>query len=161
VYADSEDGDMQIFPQGWDLLGKPAPALSIAQWFNSPAVTLEELRGKVVLLQIGVLLPLYGEHLTMMQTMHEKYSEQGLELIAVHQPLHVTWGGKVTEEDIRTFVDQGNAPFTFCLDKERETYSAYAPKATPAMYLIDRDGRVVISPTTENVEEWIRDLLIR
>jgi hypothetical protein len=161
VYAQSEDGDMQIFPQGWELLGKPAPPLSIAQWFNSPAVTLEELRGKVVLLQIGVLLPLYGEHLTTMQTMHEKYSEQGLVLIAVHQPLNVTWGGKVTEEDLRKCAAQGNVPFVLCLDRGRETYEAYGPKADPALYLIDREGRVVVSPTNKNVEEWVRDLLVR
>ena len=161
VYADSDDGDMQIFPHGWDLLGKEAPPLSIARWFNSPPVTLEALRGKVVLLQIGVLLPLYGEHLTTMQKMHQKYAGQGLELIAVHQPLDVTWGGKVAEEDLEMFAGQSNVPFVFCLDKQRETYRAYGPKAVPALYLIDRDGRVVVSPAKDNVEEWVKHMLAK
>ncbi len=161
VYADSDDGDMQIFPQGWELLGKPAPPLSVARWFNSPPQTLEALRGKVVLLQIGVLLPLYGRDLTLMQRMYAKYADQGLEMIAVHQPLDVTWGGKVTEADIAKFVDQDQVPFAFGLDHKRETHRAYAPKATPAFYLIDRKGHVVVSPTSNNVEEWVGQLLGR
>lgn len=161
VYADSDDGDMQIFPQGWELLGKHAPPLSIAKWYNCEPLTLEGLRGKVVLLQIGVLLPLYGEDLTTMQKVAEKYAGQGLEIIAVHQPLDVTWGGKVTDDDLRRFVTEGHVPFAFCLDQERQTYSAYAPKATPALYLIDREGRVVISPTEDNLEACIDQLLRR
>ncbi len=161
VYADSDDGDMQIFPQGWELLGKQAPPLSIAKWYNRKPLTLEELRGKVVLLQIGVLLPLYGEDLTAMQKVADKYAGRGLTIIAVHQPLDVTWGGEVTDDDLRKFVTEGHVPFAFCLDQERQTYSAYAPKATPALYLIDREGRVVISPTKDNLDACIDQLLGR
>ncbi|NLZ07492.1 MAG: redoxin domain-containing protein [Phycisphaerae bacterium] len=161
VYADTDDGDMQIFPQGWELLGKQAPPLSVAKWYNSEPLTLEELRGKVVLLQIGVLVPLYGENLTTMQKVAERYAGRGLEIIAVHQPLDVTWGGEVTDDDLWKFVTEGHVPFAFCLDQERQTYSAYAPKATPALYLIDREGRVVISPTNDNLEACIDQLLGR
>ncbi|HPC95790.1 MAG TPA: redoxin domain-containing protein [Sedimentisphaerales bacterium] len=161
VYADTSDGDMQIFPQGWQLLGRQAPPLSIAKWYNSKPQTLEELRGKVVLLQIGVLLPLYGEDLTMIQKVAEKYAGRGLEIIAVHQSLDVTWGGEVTEDDLQKLVRDGHVPFAFCLDQKRQTCSAYAPKATPALYLIDREGRVVISPTKDNIETCIDQLLGR
>jgi hypothetical protein len=120
-----DDGDMQILPQGWELLGEPAPPLSIAKWYNSEPLTLAELRGKVVLLQIGVLLPLYGDDLTTMQKVARKYADQGLVTIAVHQPLDVTWGGKVTEDDLQKFVNEGNVPFVFCLDKDQQTRGAY------------------------------------
>ncbi len=161
VYADTDDGNMQIFPQGWELLGKPAPPLSIAKWYNSEPLTLDELRGKVVLLQIGVLLPLYGDHLTTMQEVARKYEGQDLEIIAIHQPLDVTWGGKVTGADLQRFVNEANVPFAFGLDDQRKTDSAYAPKATPALYLIDRHSRVVISPTKDNLEACLDQLLDR
>jgi len=106
-------------------------------------------------------VPLYGENLTTMQKVAERYAGRGLEIIAVHQPLDVTWGGEVTDDDLWKFVTEGHVPFAFCLDQERQTYSAYAPKATPALYLIDREGRVVISPTNDNLEACIDQLLGR
>jgi hypothetical protein len=38
-------------------------------------------------------------------------------------------------------------------------YSLYDVKATPALYLIDKKGILRISPTQDNLEKWIRQLL--
>ena len=38
-------------------------------------------------------------------------------------------------------------------------YSLYDVKATPALYLIDKKGILRISPTEDNLEQWIKRLL--
>jgi hypothetical protein len=162
VTVDGNDVDIQIFPQGWDLLDKEPPPLQVGQWFNSEPITLEQLRGKVILLQIGVLLPNYGEDLTQAQEMCQKYQDQDFEIIAIHQPLGIDWAGKVTEADIEQFLADNDIPFIFCLDAGRSngnTYSQYDVKATPALYLIDRQGKIRVSPLREELGEQIKTLL--
>jgi len=162
VTPDGNDLVIQIFPQGWDLLGKKAPPLKISRWFNSDPETLTHLNGQVVLLQIGVLLPNYSRDLSRMLELVDKYADQGLEIIAIHQPLRVTWAGKVSEVDIEQYLIDQAVPFAFCLDKggsNGETYAQYDVKATPALYLIDKTGHVRISPTPDNLDTWVKQLL--
>jgi protocatechuate 3,4-dioxygenase beta subunit len=162
VYADGNDVTIQIFPQGWDLLNKQAPPLSIDRWLNHDPVLLHELQGQVVLLQVGVLLPNYGRDLTQAQDLYKQYASKGLRIIAVHQPLGVDWAGKVTLSDIEQFLINDEVPFIFCSDKgpsNGETYQRYDVKATPALYLIDKQGILRISPTREKLNEWIEKLL--
>ena len=162
VTVDGNDLEIQIFPQGWDLLGKEAPPLSVSRWFNHEPVTLQQFRGRVVLLQVGVLLPNYSRDLLLMQQMFNRYTDKGLKTIAIHQPLGITWAGKVTEADIEQYLLDQAVPFIFCLDRgpsNGDTYAHYDVKATPALYLIDKQGRVRISPTRENLEEWIQRLI--
>lgn len=162
VCADGNECDMQIFPQGWDMQGLEAPEIQIGQWYNRDPVTLQELRGQVVLLQIGVLLPIYDQDMQRAKQMYEKYSNQGLEVIAIHQPFDQDWAGKVTEVDIEQYLLDQSVPFMLCLDKgdgNGETYALYDIKATPAHYLIDKEGKIRVSPKREELDDWIQRLL--
>jgi len=171
---DGNDLDIQIFPQGWDLLDKEAPGLFVEKWLNTEPITLEQYRGKVVLLQIGVLLPNYLQEFDRIQKLLEKYGNKGLEVIAVHQHLSVTWAGEVTENDLMAFVKKHDVKFPFGIDDSMDRvrdlapgrlagngamYSLYDVKATPALYLIDKEGILRISPTRDNIDEWIKRLL--
>ena len=161
--VDSNDLDIQIFPQGWELLDKEAPALLVQKWINTEPVALEQYRGKVVLLQIGVLLPNYSSDLELTQRMIGKYADQGLEVIAVHQPLDVTWAGAVTDADIAEYIDSYNIIYPFGIDEDTSgngaTYSLYDVKATPALYLIDKEGFIRISPKRNELDNWIDQLM--
>ncbi|GAI95406.1 unnamed protein product, partial [marine sediment metagenome] len=55
----SNELDIQIFPPAYDWYGKPAPGLFVGKWLNSEAFGLEELKGHVVLLHIGIDLAGY------------------------------------------------------------------------------------------------------
>jgi len=173
--VDGNDFELQILPQGWDLLNKEAPGLFVEKWLNTEPTTLEQYRGKVVLLQIGILLPNYSRHLEPVQKALAKYGDKGLKVIAVHQPLQIDWAGKVTEENLLAFINKQNIKFPFAIDGSRDKardllpperlsgngamYSLYGVKATPALYLIDKQGIVRISPTGDNLEKWIKRLL--
>jgi len=172
--VDGNDLDIQIFPQGWELLDRPAPGLFVERWLNTEPVTLEKYQGKVVLLQVGAYLPHYLKSFERIEEINKKYASKGLQVITIHQRLHIGWGGKVTEDDIRKFIKKHGVDFPFGIDEadvkvkhlaptrlvgNGATYSVYGVKATPALYLIDKQGIVRISPTRDNLEQWIRRLL--
>ena len=71
--VDGNDLDVKLLPQGWELLNKPAPGLFVDQWLNAENVTLEQYRGKVVVLQIGVWLPTGSPDLERMTTLLNEY----------------------------------------------------------------------------------------
>jgi len=173
--VDGNDLEIKLFPQGWELLNKPAPGLFVDEWINAENVTLEQYRGKVVLLQIGVLLPNYTPDLESMKTLLNEYGSQGLQVIAIHQRLDAGWTGrKVTEDDLNTFVATHAITFPFAIDAPVDpvrdlvgkraasngaTYSLYDVKATPALYLIDKKGILRISPKRDELDTWIKRLL--
>ncbi|MHC4085149.1 MAG: redoxin domain-containing protein [Planctomycetota bacterium] len=155
--CDGNDLDIQLFPQGWELLDKKAPGLFVEKWLNTDPVTLEQYQGKVVLLQIGILQPHYSQEFERIQNALKKYGNKGLQVIAIHERLSVTWGGKVTEQDIQAFIKKHDIKFPFGIDDSM--HSLYDVKATPALYLIDKKGILRISPTRDNLDKWIKRLL--
>ncbi len=172
--VDGNDLDVKLLPQGWELLDKPAPGLFVDKWINAENVTLEQYRGKVVVLQIGVLLPKDPMELERMQTLLNEYGSQGLQVIAIHQRLDISWAGKVTEDDLHAFVAARGITFPFAIDAPVDVvrdlvgekavgngamYSLYDVKATPALYLIDKTGILRISPRRNEVDAWIKRLL--
>ena len=120
-----------------------------------------------------VLLPNYPDKYRAIAKLHKKYSKKGLEVIAVHQRLKITWAGRVEEKDIIKFIKRHDVQFPICIDDNSQTfkgitenlsgngamYSVYDVKATPALYLIDKKGVVRVSPKKNELEKWITKLL--
>lgn len=160
VYASSADGDVRVALQGWELLGKKAPPLSVTKWFDREPVTLEQLRGKVVLLGVGALWPGANSEFQELRRMSERYSARGLEVIAVHHSLDVNWRGPVTEGRIQGLSREQGASMAVCLDDGRKTWTAYRADVTPTFYLIDKQGYVRESTPPRGLrEQWIETLL--
>jgi hypothetical protein len=172
--VDGNDLEIKLFPQGWELLNKPAPGLFVDKWLNADSVTLEQCRGQVVLLQIGVYLPTAPVELDRMQGLRDGYGSQGLQVLAIHQRLAIDWGGKVTEDSLRAFIAEHGITFPLAIDGTPEMvrdlvgekamgngamYSLYDVKATPALYLIDKRGILRTSPRRNEVNAWIKRLL--
>jgi protocatechuate 3,4-dioxygenase beta subunit len=172
--VDGNDFDIQIFPQGWELLDEKAPGLFVEKWLNTGPITLEQYQGKVILLQIGILLPHYSKEFERIQNALKNYGSKGLQIIGVHERLNVTWGGKVTEQDIQAFIRKHDIKFPFGIDDSMDRVRDWAPtrlvgngamhslydvKATPALYLIDKKGILRISPTRDNLDKWLKRLL--
>jgi glutathione peroxidase-family protein len=178
--------DIQIFPPAYDWYDKPAPGLFVKKWFNTEPITLDELKGNVVLLYVGVQS---SEHVRFVQELNEiysRYKEKPLALIAIHKDPNACG---ITEDEIKQFIEENNIEFAFGIDeemhvvedmmpprerllqKERITvsrgglrregamYSLYEVKAEPAYYLIDKNGLLQASPSPETLERWIEHLL--
>lgn len=156
--------DLQIFPQGYELFGKQAPPLQVEKWFNSKPQSLQQLQGKVVLLQTGIHIDTYKNYNQRVLQMYEKYAGQGLSVIALYINTRGSWPRRTNEEEIIAYLKQNNIAFPVGLDKAElgshgSTYKAYGANATHAKYLIDKKGTLRCSPLNKDLEKWILRLL--
>ncbi len=178
--------DIQIFPPAYDWYDKPAPGLFVKKWLNTEPVTLDELKGDVVLLCVGVQSSEHIQFIQELNGIYNKYKEKPFTLITIHKDPNACG---ITEEGIKQFVEENNIEFAFGIDeemnvvedmippegelwqkgritvskkglhKEGAMYSLYEVKAEPAYYLIDKNGLLRASPTPETLERWIEHLL--
>ena len=66
---------------------QPAPPLRVATWLNAKPVDLAALRGKVVLVEFGLI----GDHWVSQYTaalreLYSTYHPSGLEIVSIHAP---------------------------------------------------------------------------
>lgn len=115
--------------------GQVAPALQLTGWVNSDGLDLEELRGKVVLLDFwGVWCPPCVELIPHLIELHQKYLDDGLVIIGVHTELFA--------EDMPRFVRRKKIPYSVGIDAKDATAEAYKVFGYPEVYLIGRDGTI-------------------
>jgi thiol-disulfide isomerase/thioredoxin len=73
--------------EGADLIGHAAPPFRFDGWFNTDALTLQELRGRVVLVRWWTdTCPYCASSAPALRALHEAYADQGLSLIGVFHP---------------------------------------------------------------------------
>ena len=124
--------------------GEAAPALELER-LEGGTLALEDLRGKVVLLNIWATwcAPCRAE-MPAMQRVYEDLREDGLEIVAVavddvpgtRQP-----DGR-TEGIVSQFVEEYGLTFPILLDPTGGTERLYGVTGLPTTFLIDREGRI-------------------
>ena len=73
--------------EGAELIGRPAPALSGLTWLNSEPLSIEGLRGKVVLIRFWLVgCPYCKNSAPALAELYEKYGGDGLVVIGIHHP---------------------------------------------------------------------------
>ncbi len=113
---------------------------------DSPAITLSELRGKVVYVDFWAswCLPCLRS-LPEINTLHKKYREQGFEVVAItiDNPI----------EDAEEFLADLDVPLGYlvAVDADSDVMYDYGVVGMPTSFLIDRDGVV------RKVHEGYRD----
>jgi cytochrome c biogenesis protein CcmG/thiol:disulfide interchange protein DsbE len=102
---------------------------------NGGQVTLSELRGKVVLVNLWAswCLPCRAE-MPAMQKAYEKYKDQGVVILGVNTTFQD--GEKNTAE----FVQDHDLTFPIALDRDGSVSQRFAMRAVPTSFFIDRDG---------------------
>ena len=118
-----------------------APALHAdGAWINSPPRTLQQLRGKVVLVDFWTYSCINClRTLPHLKAWYAAYHAKGLEIIGVHTPEfafeHVT-------SNVRDAVKRLGVKWPVVQDNRYKTWDNYANQYWPAEYLIDRSGHV-------------------
>lgn len=128
-------------------VGGEAPAYGAVS-LAGDSVSLEELRGKVVLLNVWATwcIPC-REEIPALQRLHEENAARGLEVVGVS----VDAPGE--EESIRDFVREFGVTFPIWYDEENVVTPTFRLIGVPSTYLIDREGQIVwkfMGPIAEN-----------
>lgn len=146
---------------------KLAPALPSENenWLNTPgnkALRLEELRGKVVLVEFWTF-GCYNCRNTLpyVKAWHEKYAKQGLVVIGVHSP---EFERERKPDNVQKSVRQLGITYPVVLDNDFATWNRYHNRYWPTIYLIDSRGRIVYTAVGEGnydrTERKIKQLLV-
>jgi thiol-disulfide isomerase/thioredoxin len=145
-----------------DGVGDTAPEFTgISNWINSDPLTMEQLRGKVVLIDFWTYTCVNCiRTMPYLREWQAKYADHGLAIIGVHAPEFEF--EKVTENVVRA-VEEFGLDYPHAQDNDFGTWRAYRNQFWPAKYLVDAGGIVRYSHFGEGgydeTEEQIRELL--
>ena len=120
-------------------IGNCAPEFAGTQeWINSQPLLMQELRGKVVLIDFWTYSCINCiRTLPFLQTWHERYADEGLVIVGVHTPEFEF--EKVYDNVVQATQDMGVA-WPVVQDNGYSVWRSYNNRFWPAKYLIDKDG---------------------
>ena len=122
----------------------PAPEFAgIDNWINSAPLTVQGLRGKVVLVDFWTYDCINCQHvLPYVKEWHRKYKDQGLVVVGVHTP---EYGFERNLNNLKGAVQRNAITFPVAQDNRYATWNAYDNRFWPAFYLVDKRGEIVYS----------------
>jgi len=126
------------------LINKQAPKLDVAEWVKGNPVTLDKLKGKVVLLYFWAQGDTASvEKFPALIRFHKKYARDGLVIIAsLHkESLLVQSSDTINLSDIR-FRVAIDSPVTGQMQGKGKTIAAYGVTKFPTQVLIGKDGKI-------------------
>jgi len=126
---------------------KLAPELAVSKWFNTKQpLTLEELRGKIVILHaFQMLCPGCVSHGTpQAEKLHQMFSGDDLRVIGLHTVFE--HHAAMTPVSLEAFIHEYRLTFPIGVDEAGKdgdipvTMERYGMRGTPSFVVIDRDG---------------------
>jgi peroxiredoxin len=139
-------GEPQIDDSLTGVIDEPAPPWTVSQWFNSPPLTLESLRGKVVLVRwfMGPSCPFCSATAPTLRTLHDRYAARGLTVVGMYHHKEET---PLDPEQVGGWVEQYGYTFPVAIDKDWTTLDRWwlggrQRPFTSVSFLIDKAGVV-------------------
>ena len=121
------------------------------QWLNSPALSAEALRGKVVLVDFWTYDCINCQRtLPYVKQWAERYGKDGLVVIGVHTP---EYPFERVIGNVRQQVDQLGITWPVAIDNDYRIWRNFENQYWPAHYLIDANGQVRYSHFGEGAYE--------
>ncbi|OLE55676.1 MAG: hypothetical protein AUG51_01695 [Acidobacteria bacterium 13_1_20CM_3_53_8] len=129
------------------LIGKQAPEISVKEWLMGEPVTLQDLRGRVVLLEFwATWCKPCGEMFPKLKRLDEEHRAHGLEIIALtrHYFAQRNEASSVEEEFnlMRAMITQHELKFRVGVAEDERLQATYGATGLPTLVLIDRRGIV-------------------
>ncbi|QQS15900.1 MAG: cytochrome c biogenesis protein DipZ [Candidatus Moraniibacteriota bacterium] len=121
--------------------GVPAPEIiSGGVWINSEPLSLEALRGKVVLIDFWTYSCINCQRtLPYLRAWNEKYADKGLVIIGVHAP---EFEFEKSADNVRKAVADFGLTYPIVQDNNFATWRVYDNHYWPAKYFIDAEGNI-------------------
>ena len=150
VYLESGSSQRRELDADFEILG-------ITNWINSEPLTLEELRGKVVLVDFWT----YScnaciRTLPYLEAWHEKYNEFGFVIIGVHSP---EFGFEKSLANVEDAVERFNVQYPVAMDNNFDTWRWFGNRYWPTKYLFNVDGNLRIQHSGEGGYETMETII--
>jgi len=145
-----------------DILGPAPPLVTDGMWFNSTPLTMEGLKGKVVIIDFWTYSCINCVRtIPYLRSWYETYREDGLEIIGVHSP---EFAFERDSENLNKAIEDLGVTWPVVQDNRFLQWQAYNNRFWPSKYIIDREGNIRYSHFGEGgyeeTEAVIRDLLM-
>jgi len=139
---------------GTNLIGATA-------WLNSPPLTLDQLKGKVVLIDFWTYSCINClRTLPYVEAWAQKYKDSGLVVIGVHTP---EFPFEKDQANVEKAVHDLGITYPVAMDNNYAIWNAFFNEYWPADYFIDANGRIRFHHFGEGgydeSEQWIQTLL--
>jgi hypothetical protein len=120
--------------------GRLASFEGAAGWLNSPPLTPEELRGRVVLVDFWTYTCInWLRTAAFVRAWTDRYADDGLVVVGVHTP---EFPFERDVENVRRAVEAMDVRYPVALDPNYAVWEAFANRYWPAAYIADREGRI-------------------
>ena len=117
-----------------------APELATGDWINSGPLKLNDLRGRVVLVEFWTFGCINCRNtLPFVKSWNDRYREKGLTVIGVHSP---EFDEERDVEQLRREVSSLGIHYPVVTDNDYKTWNAYKVEAWPTVFLLDKQGRI-------------------
>ena len=139
---------------------RSAPEFSgISSWLNSQPLTVESLRGKVVLVQFWTYSCINClRTLPYVTKWHEQYKDKGLVVVGVHTP---EFAFEKERANVETAIKRLGIHHPVAQDNQYRTWRAFGNQYWPAAYLIDRSGTIVATQFGEGGYQQLENAIAR
>jgi cytochrome c biogenesis protein CcdA/peroxiredoxin len=154
-------GTGAAFSSGLPDLGKAAGFDGAVEWLNSGPLSMDQLRGKVVLVDFWTYSCINCiRTIPYIRGWDEKYKGQGLVVVGAHTP---EFAFEKKSENVRRAVADFGINFPVAIDNNYAIWRAFGNRYWPANYLIDAKGHIRYVNFGEGnyakTEQAIQDLL--
>jgi thiol-disulfide isomerase/thioredoxin len=120
--------------------GRMPPFDGATGWLNSPALTREALRGKVVVVEFWTYTCInWLRTLAHVRAWAEKYKDRGLVVIGVHSP---EFSFERDVDNVRSATKAMKILYPVAIDSDFAIWNAFGNAYWPALYFIDAQGRI-------------------
>ncbi len=120
--------------------GSLPPLSGAVQWLNSPPLTAESLKGKVVLVDFWTYSCINClRSIPYVRAWAEKYKDQGLVVIGVHAP---EFPFEKNIDNVKSAVARLKIDYPVAIDNDYAIWRAFNNEYWPADYFIDAEGRI-------------------
>ena len=159
-----DNNPAMMMSAGGDSAAGPATMPDLAGatlWINSPPLTPESLRGKVVVVDFWTYSCINClRSLPYIQAWYGKYKDSGLVVLGIHTP---EFPFEKDEANVRKAVAELGIAYPVAMDNDYRIWRGFHNKFWPAHYFIDATGRIRYHHFGEGEydqsEAWIRGLL--
>src|ERR1700758_2464175 len=152
-------GDKRKLLQVADARATAPNFVGITKWFNSAPLSINDLRGKVVLVDFWT----YGcvnciNTLPHVTALFEKYRNRGLVVIGVHTP---EFPFERSSSNVQAALKRHGITYPVAQDNDSQTWNAYRNQYWPAQYIVDQRGKIVFHHDGEGRYEQIDRTIAR